>query len=267
MKIKSIIIIAILCVSVSTCSAQVLNNSEEKIEDWAGHIRIEGKSNTVWSGIVTVGDSNISAKNVNTGEMEEYYISYPSVLGAFDEASKIDGFSYTVDYWPDWDAFIIKSVENDSEWWHYWVDFSLPMVDVGKFELTDTDSEIIIGYLEDWQAHLLKIYVDKSEVKKGEEITVSVRNETDLVVEDATVFVGSNSYTTDSNGNITIKITKKGNFDIYSEKNGFVRSEKKNIHVNAKTAQKNKISTQIMNLLYKVQNLYFLLIKLINIFK
>ena len=111
MKINSVIIIVILFIAVSTCSAQVFNNSNQKIENWTGSIRIEGKTNTEWAGIVTVSDSNISVKNVNSGEIEQHYISFPSVLGAFDEASKIHGFSYTVDYWPDWDAYIIKSVD------------------------------------------------------------------------------------------------------------------------------------------------------------
>ncbi|RLF53242.1 MAG: hypothetical protein DRN24_01655, partial [Thermoplasmata archaeon] len=46
-----------------------------------------------------------------------------------------------------------------------------------------------------------------------------------------TVYVGSNTYTTNSEGDVTIKLSDKGSYDIYSEKEGFVRSEKKNIRV------------------------------------
>jgi len=208
------------------------NNNEIETGYWSGLIRIEGKNDTVWEGTVTVSDTYVSAKNVDTGEIEEYYISYPSVLGAVDEAASIGGFSYVVEYWPSWDAFLVKTINGDSDWWHYWVDYELPMVGCGKYKLTDEDDEILWGYLESWEAHALKISVDKSEVKKDEEFTVSVFDETDNSVEGATVYVGANNtYTTNSEGNVTIKLSDKGSYDIYSEKDGFVRSEKENIEI------------------------------------
>jgi len=201
------------------------------LNEWSGNIRIEGKVEPVWNGIVTVGESYIYAKNVDTGEIEEHYIPYPSVLGTVDEASKKGGFSYVVEYWPSWDAFLVKTIVNDSNWWHYWVDYELPMVDVGKYELTDQDDEILFGYLESWEAHALRISVDKEEVKKNEEFTVSVSNETMIGVEGATVYVGSETYTTDENGNVTVSCDTSGTYEIFAEKNGFVRSEKINIKV------------------------------------
>jgi hypothetical protein len=212
-------------------------------DEWSGKIRIEGKDDTVWTGIVTVTDSNISARNVDTGETENYYISYPSVLGAVDEASKIDGFSYSVDYWPAWNAFIIVEINDDSDWWHYWVDYTLPMVDVGNYELTDENNGVLIGYLESWEAHALKTSIDKNEVYVNEEFTVSVKNETDNSVEGATVFVDSKSYTTNFEGKVKIKISEKGTYKIYSEKDGFVRSGKVDILV------KNVRSARTLNFL------------------
>jgi len=250
-KIYSMIIIVILCATFTSCSAQVCTNTETMTNEWIGSIRIEGKNDTVWEGTVTVSDTYVSAKNVDTGEIEEYYISYPSVLGAVDEAASIGGFSYVVEYWPSWDAFLVKTINGDSDWWHYWVDYELPMVGCGKYELTDEDDEILWGYLESWEAHALKISVDKSEVKKDEEFTVSVFDETDNSVEGATVYVGANTYTTNSEGNVTIKLSDKGNYNIYSEKDGFVRSEKENIQVKKKStsASKNLVLRILINLL------------------
>lgn len=201
------------------------------LNEWSGDIRFEGKTETVWDGTVTVGESNIYAKNVDTGEIEEYYIPYPSVLGAVDEASKLGNFTYAVEYWPNWDAFLVKTIENDSDWWHYWVDYTLPMVDAGKYNLTDEDNEIIFGYLENWYAHALKIIVDKTVVKKNEEFTVSVFDESDFCIEGATVYVGSETYLTDENGNVTVSCDKSGTLKVYAEKDDFVRSEKTSIKV------------------------------------
>ncbi|MGF3554979.1 MAG: prenyltransferase/squalene oxidase repeat-containing protein [Thermoplasmatota archaeon] len=201
------------------------------LNEWLGDIRIEGKIDTVWNDIVTVGESYIWAKNVDTGEIEEHYIPYPSVLGAVDEASKKGGFSYVVEYWPSWDAFLITKIADDSDWWHYWVDYNLPMIDVGKYELTDQDKGILFGYLESWEAHALRISVDKKVVKKNEKFTVSVFNETMIGVDGAIVHVGSKNYITDDNGNVTVSCTTSGVYVIFAEKEGFVRSEKTSIRV------------------------------------
>ena len=250
-KIYSMITIVILCATFTGCSAQVCTNTETMTNEWIGFIRIEGKNDTIWDGTVTVSDTYVSAKNVDTGEIEQYYISYPSVLGALVEAATLGDFSYTVEYWPSWDAFLVKTIDSDSDWWHYWVDYGLPMVGCGKYKLTNDDKEILWGYLESWEAHALKISVDKHEVKKDEEFTVSVFNETDNSVEGATVYVGSNTYTTNSEGDVTIKLSDKGSYDIYSEKEGFIRSEKENIQVKKKSTStsKNLVLRILINLL------------------
>jgi len=117
----------------------------------------------------------------------------------------------------------------------------------------EEDDEILVGYLENWEAHALKLNVDKTEVKKGEKFTVSVFNETNSRVGGATVFVGENNYKTNNNGTVTISLSKKGNFAVYSEKDDFVRSEKKNIQVKIK----NKSHIMSSNSLIKLLNILF----------
>jgi len=125
----------------------------------------------------------------------------------------------------------VKTIANDSDWWHYWVDYTLPMVDAGAFELTENNREVLWGYLEDWTARALRITVSKSTVNVSEVFTVSVCNETTAPVEDAIVYVDSTVYLTDENGNATIHIDVAGDYHIYAEKEGYVRSEKTTVHV------------------------------------
>ncbi len=201
------------------------------VGEWTGMIRIEGKNSTVWSGVVSVSESTITAFNESSGHMETYDILYPSALGALDEAAGVGQFSYYVIYYPSWQAFYVKTIGDDSDWWHYWVDFTLPMVDAGHYELTENNTEILFGYLENWTAQALRIAVDKQNVNVSEEVLVQVFNETLAPVENALVFVGSTSYLTDENGNVTLAISNPGEYKIYAEKNGYVRSEKIQIHV------------------------------------
>jgi hypothetical protein len=239
-------------------NADTVNKSEilcKSTNEWAGYLRIEGKSETIWSGRISVTDSNITAENASTGLMENYYISYPSILGSLDEASKKAGFSYYAIYYPSWDAFYIKSIAGDSEWWHYWVDYDLPMIGAGKYELSQEDEEILWGYLENWEAHALKISIDKKIVKKNEEFTVSVFNETGFGVKNATVYIGTNTFLTGNNGNVTIKLSKSGIYEIYSEKEGFVRSEKVSLQVKIKGVSKIK-SLPLYNYLFDHGQIY-----------
>ena len=203
-------------------------------DEWTGTIRVEGENETIWNGEIIVGDSYINAENASSGEMETYYISYPSVLGALDEASKQGGFSYFVIYYPSWDAFYVKTIANDSDWWQYWVDYELPMVGCGAYELTEIDNEILWGYVEDWYPHALRIDVDKHDVNASEEFTVSVYNETMAPVEDAAVYVDSLVYMTNEDGKATVHIDVVGAYEIYSEKERHVRSEKVTVNVKIK---------------------------------
>jgi len=203
-------------------------------DEWTGTIRMEGENETIWNGEVTVSNSTITALNYSSGEMEEYYISYPSVLGALDEASHHGGFSYFALYYPSWNAFYVKTIADDSDWWHYWVDYKLPMVGCGAYELTEDDNAILWGYVEDWYPHALRIDVDKHDVNISEEFTVSVYNETVAPVKDAAVYVDSLVYMTNEDGKVTVHIGTVGAYEIYSEKEKHVRSEKVKVNVKIK---------------------------------
>ena len=228
MKKHIIILEVILLLSISTISISINAHPQQ---GWTGFIRIEGENNTIWYGKVTVEKTTITALNESTGKLEQYLIPYPSVLGALDEASKKGDFTYNVTYYQSWHAFLVTSIRDDSNWWHFWVDYNLPMVDAGSYKLKDNNEEILWGYLEDWYAHALRINVDKIDVHRNEEIKITVFNETMNPVEKATVHIDSQTYTTDENGCATIKLPNKGDYTIYAEKNGYIRSEKITVHV------------------------------------
>ena len=200
--------------------------------DWIGHIRIEGKNSTIWNGEIKFNQSVISALNDSSGEIEDFNIPYPTILGALDQASKTNGFSFSVIYYTSWDAFFVTRIGDDSDWWHYWVDYNLPMVDAGHYELSEENNNILWGYLEDWNARNLRISVKKQTVNVSEEFRVTVYNRTMTTVEDTTVYVGTSKYFTDKNGNVSIKIDSDGDYNIYAEKVGYVRSEKITVSVN-----------------------------------
>lgn len=194
--------------------------------EWTGMVRIEGENNTIWKGTVAFSSSSITAENMDTHEMETHEIPCPSVLGALDEASKQGGFSYTVLYYPTWDSLYVTAIGTDSAdektGWVYWVDYEAIMVGADAYELTGDDNEVLWGYLyfETWEtnAHALQITLEKDAVKKNEEFTVSVYDESMSPVEGAVVYIDSMNFTTGENGKATVRIDTVGTYEIYAEK-------------------------------------------------
>lgn len=218
----------------------------KKDNKWTGNIRIEGEKNTIWEGTVTIDVTYFNAKNVETEQIEEYNIKYPSVLGAIVKASDIADFSISIENFPSLNSFYIHSIENELDWWHYWVDYEKIMVGAGKYKLKDEDNEIIWGYLESWEAHSLKTIIDKKNIKKNEEFTIYVYNETGSSVKNAIVNVGSYHFLTDDEGKVTLNMSENGEFIVFSEKDGSIRSSKEIV----KISKDIEIVSPIKNTLY-----------------
>lgn len=202
-----------------------------QINKWSGRIRIEGKQHTLFDGEVTVFDTYFYAKNVETGETKKKYIGFPSVLGALIKASDIAGFSHIIEYLPAEDAFFLKSINNDSDWWHFWIDYKLCFVDISEYELKKDNKLIICSYLETFEPYALQFSIEKTKVNKNELFNIKVFNESNVEVEQAMVSVGEKIHVTNKNGEVNTRLNTTGIFEIYVEKQGYVRSEKKTITV------------------------------------
>ena len=240
--------------------SNVLNitiSKKNELNYWTGSVRIEGKNKTIWKGSVKVYDTYFHVKNVSTEKFEEHYISYPNVIGALDEAAKIGDFSYFVEYLPDQNLYLISKIENNSNWWYVWIDYELQTLESEIYEIKDKDTEILFGYIESRNAHALKIAIDKSKVKKNEDLTVSVCDENGNCVENSSIFVDSKTYKTNEFGNNTFSFSENGLFEIFSEKNGFVRSNKKIVEVIKNT----RITKPISNSFYFMNLVLFKNIK------
>ena len=230
-----------------------IKRGEEK-SYWTGIIRVEGKNETIWNGRVTVRDTLVYAKNVDTEKIEEHYISHPSLLGALDEASKNGKFSYNVEYFPNSGLFSIIKIKDDSDWWHCWIDYKIIIAGLDDYKLTDRNTEILLGYLESKDAHALKISINKSEIEKNEKLKIFVFDENNDYIENCYVYVGSDIYSSDENGSITVSFNDGGLFETYAEKDGFVRSKKEIIKVEKSVRIVKPISNCFYLLNYQIFN-------------
>ena len=243
----------------SNCIIVNIESKSKNIDiksEWTGSIRIEGKDETIWDGAITIDETYFVAKNIDNGVINDYHIEYPSVLGALVEAADIADFTYEIEYWPSFNAFYVKSIEDDSDWWHYLVDYEIPMVGADAYELTDEDNEILFGYLEQWEVHALKISIDKNYVFRHEEFIVHISDNNNQAVEDAIIYIGSESYITNTEGNVTIRIDEYGYHWMYAEKTGYIRSENIAIHVKARFRMSNSFNGILEILNFKFSKIF-----------
>ena len=205
-------------------------------EEWVGFIRIEGNETTLFHDEITVGSTTVAMKNIDTGEYEDLTMESPTVLGALAVAADQAGFSYELEYWPSWDAILVKSIGDESDWWHFLVDYSIPMISADNYLLFDNDTSILWGYLEDWYVHALQVSVDRTEIKKNEDIIVTVTDELQQPASNALIYISDDCYEVD-NGVAVISFDEPGSYKIYAESDGCIRSETIGI-----TVQKAKLS-------------------------
>jgi hypothetical protein len=199
-------------------------------------VRIEGQSDTIWSGTVTVTDSTII-----DDDGIEHYLDQPTALGALDEASQLGGVSYEVQDTAY--GLYLYSVDGeepvDLAGWMYRVNYYSPWVGVAEFILDETTPpdpphQEVLFYYGEWGQAPLKVEVDNNSPDVDEPFTVTVTeyDETDewLPTEDATVHADLN-YTTDEDGEVEITIDKDLTVKVYAEKEGYIRSNRVTVTV------------------------------------
>ncbi|MBN1761638.1 MAG: PQQ-binding-like beta-propeller repeat protein, partial [Methanomicrobia archaeon] len=204
-------------------------------------VRIEGQNETIWCGDVTLSNSTI----VDTANVSHYF-DKPTALGVLDAALKLGNFSYEVEDM-GWGLLVTSiggEAYNPITWdpsWLYRVDYYSPMVGaadfiVGVTEPPSVPHKEVLWYLGSFTAAPLAITLDKTKVTAGEPFNVTVTYYNDTTngwkpLDNATVYAGAVNYTTGSNGNATLSLSRAGSYTVYAEKEGFVRSLKRNVSV------------------------------------
>lgn len=205
-------------------------------------VRVEGQSETVWSGSVTVTESWITATNSGI----PYHLEDPTALGALDEASQAGDFPYeTTD---EWGSLFVTSINGEEpagmSGWMYRVDYLSPMVGAADFILDETTPpdpphQEVLFYYGEWGQPPLKIEIDNVKPDVDEPFTATVTYYDDATqtwspLDEATVHADQN-YTTGADGTVDITVDTDMTLNIYAEKDGFIRSHRVTVTVGTGT--------------------------------
>jgi len=206
-------------------------------------VRIEGQTDTIWAGTVTVTESSIIDDQGN-----EHYLDQPTALGALDEASQLGGFPYVVQDTAY--GLYIYSIDGEEPTglagWMYRVDYYSPMVGAADFILDQTTppdpphEEVLFAYAE-WGQAPLKVEVDNANPGVGDTFTVTATQYSDDTntwspCEGATVHADQD-YTTGQDGTVAITIGVDTTIEVYAEKEGFIRSNRVTVTVGEGSVQ------------------------------
>lgn len=206
-------------------------------EGTAIDVRIEGQSDTIWSGTVTVNDSTIID---DLGV--QHQLDQPTALGAVDEASQLGGFPYVVKDTAY--GLYLYSVSGEEPagmaGWTYRVDYYSPWVGAADFILGQTTppplphQEVLFAYAE-WGQPPLKVEVDDITPDVGDNFTVTVTeydDDTDTwsPTDNATVHADED-YITGQDGTVDITIDSDMTVEVYVEKSGYIRSNRVSVKV------------------------------------
>ena len=219
-------------------------------------VRIEGETDTIWSGSVMVTESWITATDSGT----EYYLEDPTALGALDEAAQIGEFEYeTTD---QWGPPFVTSIDDEeglaSGGWMYRVDYYSPMVGAADFILDETTppdpphQEVLFYNAASWSELPLKVEVDDVEPGVGESFTVTVSRYDDTThdwnpCESATVHANQD-YTTGQDGTVQLSINSNMTLDIYAEKEDCTRSNRVIVTVGEGSNDEDEDGDNVVNL-------------------
>lgn len=216
------------------------------------YTRIEGKQSTIWRRTVFVAASIIVD---DTGE--SHYLPKPTVLGALDKAAEIGSFTYKVRQ-TAYGLYVYAIAGEEAAGlvgWMYRVDYYMPYVGMADFEWNITSppnpphKELLIYYGE-WTYLPLKVWVDKTEVHFGENITVRVMCYNDTSgswqpVEAATVHFLHRTYTTNATGYVAIIV--RYDPPLWAEKAGYIRSDVIEVKISTNSAGSTATSSSQQN--------------------
>lgn len=218
-------------------------------EDDTIDVRVEGQSQNIWSGSVTVTESWITATNSG----KTYHLEDPTALGALDEASQAGGFPYeTTD---EYGSLYVTSINGEEaqgmSGWMYRVDYYSPgWTGMAEFILSETTPpdpphQEVLFYYGELGMLPLKIEVDKTEVAISEQFTATVTQYSDDTntwspCDGATVHADQNC-ATEADGAVDITIDADMTLNIYAEKDGFIRSNKVTVTVGTGTGAASEV--------------------------
>ena len=132
--------------------------------------------------------------------------------------------------------------------WLYWVNWQAAEVGAADYRLSEGD-QVLWAYGQ-WGVQPMRLAVSQGQLELEEEVTVTVEyfNGTGwLAVNEAWVRTGDENYQTNENGQAAFSFAETGVYEIYAEKDNFIRTNREDVKVGSGAQQTVGLSVVVDN--------------------
>ena len=209
------------------------NNNEEEQNSGYYHLRIEGPE-------ATICDRQIEGT---------------TALDIVENAAELCDFDYNItqtEYGPYLDMIAGYQAEG-SDGWQYWINWQAANVGAGDYDLELGDQ--VLWAFGAWSIQPMSISVSDDNPELEENITATVEyfNGTNwLPVNQAWVVSEGQNYQTNEEGQASLSFDQVGSYEIYAEKENFIRTNRQNIIIGSGVSQSVGLTVVVDN--NQVQN-------------
>ena len=132
--------------------------------------------------------------------------------------------------------------------WQYRINWQSLMVGADQYELEEGDE--VLWYYGDFTLLPLRVELNSSQVEAGEEVTATVEyydNGIWLPASEAAVYAAEEQYIANGSGQVILNFTETGSYEIYAEKENYIRSNRENLIVGNGASQAVNLTVNINN--------------------
>jgi len=182
------------------------------------HLRIEGENN------------NICAA----------YVKAITALDVIENGAEVCDYIYLIEE-SSWGPYL-KKINNEEAHdligWLYFVDYEMP--EIGSVDYILEPSDEVLWYFGEWGWKPTKLTLASQKVYPGNNVEAKVEYFEDSEwkpLAEAAIYVNSQTFATDNDGEVDLMINNPGTYQVYAEKSGYIRSNRVNLSVGEGTSQ------------------------------
>ena len=191
------------------------------------HLRIEGENDNIC-------DANVKAK---------------TALDIVQNGAEICGYAYFIEQ-SSWGPYL-KKINNEEAHdligWLYFVNYEMPMVGAADYILKPGDG--VLWYFGEWGWKPTRLTLASQKVDPGNNLEAKVEYFEDSLwksLAEAQIYVDSQTFTTDDDGEADIVINNPGIYQVYAQKSGYIRSNQTVLSVGEGISQNVDLKVEII---------------------
>jgi len=191
------------------------------------HLRIEGKDNQIC----------------------DAYVKAKTALDIVENGSTICGYTYFIEQ-TSWGPYLKKINDEEAHdliGWLYFVNYEMPAIGAADYILEPGNE--VLWYFGEWGWKPAKLTLASQKVDPGNNLEAKVEYFEDSLwkpLAGATIYVDSQTFLTDNDGEVNLIINLPGIYQVYARKSGYIRTNQVSLSVGEGISQNVGLKVEII---------------------